>query len=69
MILARFDSWDSRGGPIAPESEPCARGFSAGPVIANSCLARAEMRITPAMLAGVTDRLWSFDELLSGAVA
>ena len=31
----------------------------------NFCWRPGEMRITPAMAAGVTDRLWNFDELLS----
>ncbi len=31
----------------------------------NLCWRPGEMRVTPAMAAGVTDRLWSFDELLS----
>ncbi len=32
----------------------------------NFCWRPGEMRVTPAMAAGVTDRLWSFDDLMVG---
>lgn len=35
----------------------------------NFCWRPGEMRITPAMAAGVTNRLWSFDNLMEGGAA
>ena len=32
----------------------------------NFCWRPGKMRITPAMAAGVTSRLWSFDDLMAG---
>jgi IS1 family transposase len=34
----------------------------------NLCWRPGEMRVTPAMAAGVTDMLWSFDDLMDGSV-